>query len=215
MFGAAAMAALKGKSRRSPQTEGVRAVRPRVEYEKEMQPFIKVEWASGKDGVPRIMAFADISAHDGKNLFKSKFEYNLQKNTSTPADSDATIAAKNANMFMDSVPASFGFMYNGDNKIKFCAQNVHYLNHQINWLQQNAEASAWPSRVQFAPDLPERYNESERIAVDMFLCESIDINTQLSPGDKSAENKTIYNHMVAQAALNKGNLPTCTYMHTI
>ena len=69
--------------------------------------------------------------------------------------------------------------------------------------------------VQLASDLPQGYDKSELFAVDMFLCESIDINTQLNPGDKSAEARAIYKHMVEQAAVNKGNLPTCTYMHTI
>ena len=211
MFGTAAMAALKGKSRKSPQTEAVRTVRPKLEIEKEMQPVIQVAWALGKDGVQRIMAFADLSAHDGANLFKSKFEFDVKTNLSKPVDSDANTAAKNANLFMDSVPASWGFMYNGNNKIKFCAQNVHYLEHQLNWLRSNAEASAWPSAINLATDLPKDYNESNRVPVDMFLCDSIDIHTQLTPGDKSAENKGIFNHMLVEATFTQGNLPNCTY----
>ena len=199
MVGAAALAALKGKSRQSPQTESARSVRPRVAREKEMQPAIQVAWAPNKEGVQSIMAFAALSPHDGNNLFKTNWVFDINSNSNKPADSDATAAAKNANLFLDSMPASFGFMYNGENKVKFCAQNVHYLRHQINWLRLNAEASDWPAHFQLDADLPPSYNTAERIQLDIFLCNSIDILTQLSPGEKSNLHKKIYNDMVKNA----------------
>ena len=164
-----------------------------------MQPAIQVAWAPNKEGVQSIMAFAALSPHDGNNLFKTNWVFDINSNSNKPADSYATAAAKNANLFLDSMPASFGFMYNGENKVKFCAQNVHYLRHQINWLRLNAEASDWPAHFQLDADLPPSYNTAERIQLDIFLCNSIDILTQLSPGEKSNVHKKIYNDMVKNA----------------
>ena len=68
-----------------------------------------------------------------------------------------------------------------------------------NWLRLNAEASDWPANYELAAVLPPSYNTSERIQLDIFLCNSIDIITQLSPGEKSNVHKKIYNDMVKNA----------------
>ena len=117
-------------------------------------------------------------------MFRTKWTYDVKSSCNKPSDSDATIAGKNANLFMDSAPAGFGFMWDGHGQIKFCAQNMHYLNMQIAWLRTNAEASEWPDEVIFAEDLPDEYHSGERIPIDVFLLDRIDISTQLSPGSK-------------------------------
>ena len=54
---------------------------------------------------------------------------------------------------------------------------MHYLNMQIAWLRANAEASEWPSEVTFGADLPEQFHSGERIPIDIFLLDGIDIRT--------------------------------------
>ena len=102
MFGAAALKALKGKTR-SPQTEFTRPVKQRVEHpiEKVMQDLISV-MLGGKEGA-HIMAFVHLAKHDADNMFKTKWIYDVKNSCNKPADSDATLAAKNANLFMDSL----------------------------------------------------------------------------------------------------------------
>ena len=161
------MAALKGKAR-SPQTEFRRAVKQKVDYpiEKLMQDNISVKWGGKADHC--IMAFAPLSKHDAENMFKTKWQYDMKSSSNKPCDSDATIAGKNANLFLDSPPAAFGFMWDGHGQIKFCAQNMHYLKMQIAWLRANAEATEWPDEVEFAEDLPDEYHSGKRIAIDIF-----------------------------------------------
>ena len=88
-------------------------------------------------------------------------------------------------------------MWDGKGQIKFCAQNMDYLNVQLAWLRANAETSKWPSEVTFAADLPEQFLLGERIPIDIFLLDGIDITAQLSPGSSNC-NTTLYNSMQAQ-----------------
>ena len=203
MFAAASLNALKGKMR-SPQTEFRRPVKQKVDYpiEKLMQDNISVKWGGKADHC--IMAFAPLAKHDAENMFKTKWQYDMKSSSNKPCDSDATIAGKNANLFLDSPPAAFGFMWDGPGQIKFCAQNIHYLNLQIAWLRANAEASEWPDEVIFAEDLPDEYHSGERIAIDVFLIDRIDISAQLSPGSSNC-NTALYKSFQAN---NAGTLNT-------
>ena len=177
-------------------------MKQKVDYpiEKLMQDNISVKWGGKADHC--IMAFAPLSKHDAENMFKTKWQYDMKSSSNKPCDSDATMAGKNANLFLDSPPAAFGFMWDGPGQIKFCAQNIHYLNMQIAWLRANAEASEWPDEVIFAEDLPDEYHSGERIPIDVFLLDRIDISTQLSPGSSNC-NTTLY---AAFKANNKGTL---------
>ena len=210
MFAAASLKALQGKAR-SPQTENRRPVKQKVDYpiEKEMQANISVKWGGKNDH--SIMAFASLAKHDADNMFKTKWNYDVKSSCNKPSDSDATLAAKNANLFLDSAPAGFGFMWDGQNQIKFCAQNIDYLNMQVAWLRANAESSEWPDEIIFAEDLPDEYHSGERIPIDVFLLDRISISTQLSPGSSNC-NSTLYE---AFKAKNKGTLtppPSFAYL---